>query len=58
MLEKIRNEPALVTTLVGALLVLLVQAGLPISDGLATAITTVVVALLAFVVRSRVTPVE
>lgn len=56
LLDKIRSEPVLVTTFVGAVLVLLVQAGVPISDGLANAITGVVVAALAFVARGKVTP--
>ena len=55
-LDRLRNEPVLVTTAVSALLVLLVQAGLPISDGLANAITGFVVAGLALVARSKVTP--
>jgi hypothetical protein len=56
MLDKIRSEPVLITTLVGALIVLAVQLGAPISDDLANAITAVVVACLAFVARSKVTP--
>ena len=58
MLDKIRNEPVLVTTLVGAVLVLAVQLGAPISDDLANAISAVVVAGLAFFARSKVTPAE
>ena len=58
MLDRLRNEPVLVTTLVGAVLVLLVQAGLPISEGLQNAITGVVVAVLAVVARANVTPTE
>lgn len=56
MLERIKNEPVLVTTFVSAVLVTLVQAGLPISDGLANAITGLVVAGLALFARSKVTP--
>lgn len=56
MLERIKNEPVLATTLVSAVLVVLVQAGLPISDGLANAITGLVVAGLALFARSKVTP--
>lgn len=56
MLERIKNEPVLATTFVSAALVVLVQAGLPISDGLANAITGLVVAGLALVARSKVTP--
>lgn len=58
MLDRIRNEPVLVTTLIGALVTLLVQAGLPISDGLANAITAFVIAALAILARSKVTPVD
>jgi uncharacterized YccA/Bax inhibitor family protein len=56
MLDRLRNEPVLVTTAVSALLVLLVQVGLPISDGLANAITGLVVALMAAFARSQVSP--
>jgi len=56
IIEKIRNEPVLVSTLVVALLVLLAQAGLPISDGLANAISGLVVAVLAVFARSQVVP--
>lgn len=58
ILDRLRNEPVLVTTLIGALLVLLVQAGLPISDELQNAITGVVVAALALFARANVTPTE
>lgn len=58
MLDRIRNEPILVTTLVSALCVLGVQLGLPISDGLANALSGVIVAGAALFGRSKVTPVE
>lgn len=58
IIEKARREPVLVTTLVGTVLVLLVQAGVPINDGLADAITGVVIAALAFVARSKVSPAD
>lgn len=58
MLDRIKQEPTLVTTLVGAAIVLLVQVGVPISDELANAITGLVVAALALFLRSKVTPVE
>ena len=57
MLERIKSEPTIITTAVGALLVLLVQLGVPISDGLANAISALVVAVLALFLRSQVTPV-
>jgi hypothetical protein len=56
ILEKLRNEPVLATTLLGAVVVLLVQLGVPISDGLANAISAVVVAGLALFARSQVSP--
>lgn len=58
IIEKIQTEPVLVRTLLGTVLVLLVQAGVPLSDGLANAITGVVVALLALSARANVTPAE
>ena len=58
MLDRLRNEPVLVTTLVGALLVLLVQFGVPLSDGQADAITALVIAVLAVFARSKVSPVS
>jgi hypothetical protein len=56
IIERLRNNPVLVNTLVGALLVLLVQAGVPIRDGLANAISALVVAVLAIFTRSQVVP--
>jgi hypothetical protein len=56
MLEKIKNEPVVVTALVGALLALGVEFGLPLTQGQETAIQAVVVAVLALFARSQVTP--
>lgn len=56
MLDKIKNEPVLVTTVVSALLVVLVQLGVPVSDGLADAISGLIVAAAALFARSKVTP--
>ena len=58
IIEKILNNPVLASTFVGAVLVVLVQAGVPISDGLANAITGLIVAGLAIFARSQVTPVR
>lgn len=58
ILDKIRNEPVVISTLVSALLVLLVQFKVPISDGQANAISVAVVAALALFARSQVTPVS
>lgn len=56
MLDRIANEPVLVTTLIGAIVTALCQFGLPINEGHADAINAVVIALLAVYARSRVTP--
>ncbi len=56
MLERIKDEPALVSGAVQALLVLLVVFGVPLSDAQVAAILGASTALLAFVVRSRVVP--
>lgn len=56
MLDRLRDEPVLLTTVVGAVLVLLVQFGVPISDGQADAVTAVLVAVLAVFARSKVSP--
>ena len=57
ILDRLRNEPVLVSTFVAAVLVLLTQAGLPVSDGLANAISGVVIAGFAIFARSQVSPV-
>lgn len=57
IIEKIKNEPVLVYTLVGNLIALAVAFGLDISTGQTAAVLAVVNAVLAFVARSKVTPV-
>jgi hypothetical protein len=57
LLDKIRNEPVLVTAFVTALIALFVAFGLDLSDTQTAAILGVVGAVLALVARSRVTPV-
>lgn len=57
LLTTIKNEPVVLTTLVTAVLVLLVQAGVPVSDGLGDAISGVIVAAAALFARSQVSPV-
>lgn len=52
----LHREPVVISTVVGAALTLLVQFGVPISDGQANAITGLIVAALALYARSRVTP--
>ena len=56
MLDKIRQEPALVTGVVSALIALGISFGLDLSTDQVGTIMAVVGALLAFVVRSQVTP--
>lgn len=56
IITRVRNEPVLVTTLVGAVLGLLVAFGVDLSETQTTAIIAVVVAVLAFVARQKVTP--
>lgn len=56
ILDRLRNEPVLVSTLLATGLVLLAQAGVPISDGLANAISAFVIAAFAIFARSQVSP--
>ena len=57
MLDRIRREPALVSGAVAALIALLTAFGLDLTAEQVGAVLAVVSALLAFVVRSQVTPV-
>jgi hypothetical protein len=57
ILDKIANEPVVVTTIIGAVLSLLIVFGVPISDEQKLAILGVVTAVLALFARSQVTPV-
>lgn len=56
LIEKLRNEPVLVTGFVTAVLGLLVAFGLELSDEQIGAILAVVGAALAIVARQKVTP--
>lgn len=56
MLERIKDEPALVAGLVQSLLVLLVVFGVSLTDTQVAAILGVTSALLAFLVRRKVVP--
>ena len=56
VIQRILNNPVLLNTFVGAVLVLLVQAKVPISDGLANAISGVIITGLALFARSQVVP--
>lgn len=56
--EKIKNEPVLVTGLTTSVLALLLAFGVPVTQEQAGAILALVGALLAFVARSRVSPIN
>lgn len=56
MLNRIRNEPALVSGAVAAVIALLAAFGLDLSAEQVGAVLAVVAAVLAFVVRAQVTP--
>jgi hypothetical protein len=58
LIEKIRNEPVLITGLIAAIIALVTAFGLSLSNEQVGAINAVVVAILAFVARSKVTPVS
>jgi len=58
MIEKIRREPVMVSALVQAALALGISFGLNLSNEQVGSILAVTAALLAFVARSRVSPVE
>lgn len=57
LVSKVRDEPALVAGLLQALLTLLLVFGVPLTDAQVAAILGLSAAVLAFVVRRRVTPV-
>lgn len=56
ILESIKGEPALVAGFLQALLGLLLAFGVPLTDEQVGAILALSAAVLAFAVRSRVTP--
>lgn len=56
MLDKVRDEPALVAGLVQSVLVLLVVFGVSLTDVQVAAILGVTSAVLAFLVRRKVVP--
>lgn len=57
LIARIQSEPVLLTTLVGAVIGLLVVFGVPITEEQKTAIVLVVTAVCALFARSQVTPV-
>lgn len=56
LIDRIKDEPVLLTTLVGALINLAVQFGLTLTEGQENGILAVTVAVLAFVARAKVRP--
>lgn len=56
--SRVRSEPALVAGFLQALLALLLAFGVPLTDVQVAAILGLSAALLAFVVRGRVTPIK
>lgn len=56
MLDRIKTEPALVAGLVQAALALALAFGVPLTDEQLGAIMAITAALLALVVRAKVTP--
>lgn len=57
MVEKIKNEPVLVTAFVQAVLAAAIAFGLDLNDGQVAAILGLTGAALAFIARSQVSPV-
>lgn len=56
IVERVKREPALVLGLVGAVIALLLAFGLDLTNEQQAGITGLVIAILAFVTRSQVTP--
>jgi chromate transport protein ChrA len=56
LIEKIRNEPVLVTGFLAAVIALVTAFGLNLSNEQVAAINAVVIAVLAFVARKKVVP--
>lgn len=58
IIEKIRNEPVLVTTLIGAVLTALVAFNVPLTQEQVVALVAIAAAIMAIVARAQVTPVR
>lgn len=58
IIDRLRSEPALVAGVLQALLALLLAFGVPLTDEQVGAILALSAAVLAVVVRQRVTPTE
>lgn len=56
VVERIKNEPVLVTSFVSAALALCVAFGVDLSEAQTGAVMAVVIAALGFVARTQVTP--
>lgn len=56
IIERLRNEPVLVTTVFGAVLNTLIVFGVPITDDQKVALVVLVTAILALFARQSVTP--
>lgn len=58
IIERIRNEPVLVTTLIGCVLTALVAFNVPLTQEQVVALVAVAAAIMAILARSQVTPVR
>lgn len=58
IIEKIRNEPVLVTTLIGAVLTALVAFNVPLTQEQVVALVAIAAAIMAIIARAQVTPVR
>ena len=56
MIQRIRNEPVILTNTIAALISLAIALGAPITTEQTAAITTIIVALAALIARTTVTP--
>lgn len=57
IIERIRNEPVLVTTLIGSVLTALVVFNVPLTQEQVAALVAIAAAVMAIVARAQVTPV-
>lgn len=56
LIERLRDEPVLVAAVVSALLVVLVQVGIPVPDGLDDSLSVLIIAVGALLARRKVKP--
>lgn len=57
IIQRIHEEPVLVRSLIGAIAVLLVAFGIPVSDEISAALIAVILALVAILSRGKVEPI-